>query len=164
MSGRDCKLFDFLLKGSGSENLNREFYIEALKSHDGFIRGYFRYDLLLRNTRTAWLNNELKRPEGQDLLDVGQPEEDQALADDIIAVLSGKDILERERGLDSLMWNRIGELTAMKVLDIDVILGFTARLQIVNRWNRLDPETGRQLFRRLVEEIRTDRQSNKNTI
>ena len=37
------------------------------------------------------------------------------------------------------------------------ILGFTAKLKIIDRWNKLDPETGRELFRKLVDEIRKTR-------
>ena len=55
------------------------------------------------------------------------------------------------------MWNRIEEINVMKVFDLDVILGFTACLKIVDRWLKLDPETGRELFRKLVEEIRSSR-------
>ena len=47
----------------------------------------------------------------------------------------------------------------MEVFTIDQILGFVAKLQIVARWLRLDPQTGRELFRQLVEEIRNNKKS-----
>ena len=72
-------------------------------------------------------------------------------------MLNGGDILARERGLDDLMWQEIDELTRMDVFDIEAILGFTAKLKIIDRWNKLDPETGRELFRKLVDEIRKTR-------
>ena len=75
-------------------------------------------------------------------------------------VLQGTDILARERGLDELMWARIDEIVGLQVFTIDAILGFAAKLQIIARWLKLDPETGRELLRRLVDEIR----NNKNSI
>ena len=34
------------------------------------------------------------------------------------------------------------------------ILGFLAKLKITDRWLKLDPATGRKLFRRFTEEVR----------
>ena len=152
----DCARLDFLLDGFDSDKLNEAFYTKALKSSSSFIRGYFGYDLTVRNTRVQWLNSELGRPAGQDMLDMGR-DEDSEENSAILAVLTGKDILERERGLDSLMWDRIESLNEMKVFDLDVILGFVAKLKIVERWLKLDPQTGRELFRKMVEEIRANR-------
>ena len=72
-------------------------------------------------------------------------------------ILSGHDILARERSLDDLMWNKAEELTTLHVFDLDLILGFVVRLEIIGRWVRLDENEGRALFRRLVEEIRNNR-------
>ena len=70
------------------------------------------------------------------------------------AVLNQEDILSRERGMDDLMWSKIESITTFDYFDINVILGFIARLNIVARWLKLDPETGKQMFARLVEGVR----------
>ena len=62
------------------------------------------------------------------------------------------------------MWKRIDEITVMDVFDIEAILGFIAKLKIIDRWDRLDPETGRELFRKLVEEIRSTYDNKKNNM
>lgn len=148
----DRELVDFLLEGHDPERLNAEFYRKAAKSGNAFIRDFFAYDLLVRNTKVEYLNKVLGREEGLDVIS----QEDDSLdgKEEIRAVLATEDILARERGLDDLMWKRIEDLTIMHVFDMDVILGFTAKLKIIDRWLRLDPETGRILFRKLVEEIR----------
>ena len=74
-----------------------------------------------------------------------------------MAVLEQSDILSRERGLDKLLWEKAEELTRMDLFDIDVILSFIAKLKITDRWNKLDPRTGREMFRKLVQEIRNTR-------
>lgn len=81
-----------------------------------------------------------------------------------MAVLENGDILRRERGLDDLMWKRIDEITVMDVFDIEAILGFIAKLKIIDRWDKLDPETGREFFRKLVEEIRSTYDNKKNNM
>ena len=52
------------------------------------------------------------------------------------------------------MWDKIDSLTVMDVFDLDVILGFIAKLKIVDRWLQLDEGTGRELFHKLVKEIK----------
>ena len=160
LSPKDEVLLDTLLKGFDADSRDAEFYRKALASRDRFIAGYFSYDLDVRNCRVAYLNKALGRPEGQDImvLDEDEPREFEDL-EKVNAVLQGSDILGRERGLDDILWERIDSLTLMEAFTLDQILGFVAKLQIVARWLRLDPQTGRELFRHLVEEIRNNKKS-----
>ena len=159
LGSKDRKVFETLLAGFDPDSLDAAFYRSALSSSCRFIREYFSYDMKVRNTKVEFLNGRLGRPAGTDviLLDEDPDSGDFEGKDEIMAVLDQEDILGRERGLDDLMWKKCEELSLMHVFDIDVILGFTARLQIINRWLRLNPETGRELFRKLVNEIRNSK-------
>lgn len=148
---KDLPTVDFLLRGCVAENLDEAFYAEAGDHRNRFIRSYFAYDLMVRNRKASFINRSLGRPEDQDTIPSG--EWDAAEVEEVDNALSCSDLLERERALDNLMWNRIEELTTMEVLDLEVVLGFIACLKIVGRWTRLDPETGREFFRKLVEGI-----------
>ncbi len=160
---KDRKLIEFLMSGYLDENLNTEFYLKALTHKDRFIREYFRFDLNVRNAKVKYLNKALGRPADKDVLSFpeGTPEqvlefiseefEEAAALDN---VLGAGDILSRERGLDDLMWAKIDNLTLFNYFDIDVILGFIAKLNIVARWFKLDEQTGREMFKRLVDEVR----------
>lgn len=162
LSAKDAAVLDLLLSGFEAENLDAEFYKKALSSKDAFVREYFSYDLDVRNTRVEFLNKALNRPEGMDILVLDEEAESREFEGykQVMSVLEGSDILERERGLDDLMWAKIDEIVDLQVFTLDAILGFTAKLQIIARWLKLDPQTGRELFRRLVGEIR----NNKNSI
>ena len=157
LSTRDNALMDLLLEGYGDGTQDAEFYRRALGCSNGFLRRFFEYDLAVRNAKVDYLNRALGRPEGMDKVVLGEEEPDFDGRAEVDAVLNGSDILARERGLDDLMWQEIDELTRMDVFDIEAILGFTAKLKIIDRWNKLDPETGRELFRKLVDEIRKTR-------
>ena len=160
---KDRKLIEFLMSGYLDENLNPEFYLKALTHKDKFIREYFRFDLNVRNAKVKYLNKALGRPADKDVLSFpeGTPEqvmefiseefEEAAALDN---VLGAGDILSRERGLDDLMWAKIDNLTLFNYFDIDVILGFIAKLNIVARWFKLDEQTGREMFKKLVDEVR----------
>lgn len=151
-SDSDRKLIDFLREGFAAENLNKDFYLRALSHRDRFLREYFRFDLNVRNAKVEYLNRELGRAAGTDifLTDENGFEEEARLG----AVLGSGDILSREKGIDDLMWEKIESLTTFDYFDIDAILGFIAKLNIAMRWNRLDPETGREMFSRIVKEVR----------
>ena len=152
--GRDLPTLDFFLKGLEPDNLDEDFYRSAIGSKDRFTREYFRYDLMVRNLKAEYINRSLGRPEGTDVIVAGEEEPDAEEAAEVDAVLEGKDLLERERGLDALMWDRSEDLTALDVLNLDVVLAFITRLRTVSRWLALDPETGKAFFRRLVDGIR----------
>ena len=160
LSGQDRELLDMLLDGFDGEKLDRDFYRRALKSRNPFIRGFLGYDLRLRNTKAEYLNTALERPEGTDVIlmaEEGGEEAEFEQKPEVLALLRQDDILARERALDALLWDKADELTRMHLFDLDVILAFTAKLKITDRWNKLDPETGRELFRSLVQEIRNSR-------
>ncbi len=148
----DIKVVDRLLDGFKDGNLTRDFYESAVKDSDRFLKEYFTFDLNVRNGKARFLNKAFERPLDQDTirLDTGEFAEGQRLEE----ALNAPDLLSRERGLDSLMWDKINEITTFNYFDLDAILGFIARLRIIGRWFALDEKTGRKMFRRLVDEVR----------
>jgi hypothetical protein len=162
-SDKDRELIGFFLDGYRDESLCTDFYARALTHDNVFIREFFRFDLNVRNTKVNYLNKALDRPAGKDILTfpeatdqkildaVGEEFEESA---DLESVLNLGDILSRERGIDDLVWEKVDSLTTFNYFDIDAILGFIAKLNIVARWFKLDEQTGREMFKKLVDEVR----------
>lgn len=169
LSEKDSEALDFLLRGFDADELNADFYAQALRHPLKFIREYFRFDLNLRNAKVRFLNRELGRPEGQDLITGEGTEEDDNLdidlyrfqggefeEDDAVAsALSQTSLLGREKALDDVSWGKISSLETFHYFDITAVLAYLAKLHIVNRWLALDPEKGRELFRQLVSEVKS---------
>ena len=158
-SPSDLEIISFLEKGYVAENLTADFYREAVGSRNGFLRKWFAFDLNVRNAKVRYLNAALGREKSKDviILDEEDPlaqEEDFVEAAKIASVLSSDDIIARERGIDSLYWEKAEELTLFHYFDLTCILGFIVRLKIIDRWLVLDEETGREMFRKLVNEVR----------
>ena len=151
LDAKDLAIFDFLMDSEKEENLTEEYYSKALKSPNRFIRDYFLLDLVLRNAKVEYLNFQLGRPEGKDILEIEHPETD--YKGEIEVILNGNDLLEREKGLDTFVWDRVDDMTVTDIFDLNLILAFAVKLKIVNRWLKLDPEKGRELFRRLATEL-----------
>ena len=165
LSARDTAVLDQLLEGYDPEKLDANFYQKALQHRNRFIREWFSFDLNLRNATVAYLNDSLARPEGTDMIRLEERETAEfAEAEAVQNVLNCGDILRRERGLDDLRWRKIDELTILDVFDIEAILGYAAKLKIIDRWLQLDPDSGRALFRRLVEDIRSTYDNKKQNI
>ena len=162
-SEKDQELISFLMSGYEDENLSADFYAKALTHKDQFIREYFRFDLNVRNAKVKYLTKALGREMSRDVLTFGE-DTDQAVLDavaeefeeaaDLETVLNTGDILYRERGIDDLVWEKIESLTTFNYFDIDAVLGFITKLNIVARWYRLDEQTGREMFKKLVDEVR----------
>lgn len=167
LDDRDDALVEFLLKGFDDKALDADFYAAALRHRNRFLREYFRFDLNLRNAKVRYLNAELGRDPEQDVLTGEDPDaadvdidgfrftggefEEQAKVED---VLSGTDLIAREKGLDDVLWDKVDTLSTFHYFDIDAVLAYIAKLHIANRWLALDEEVGRERFRRLVKEVR----------
>ena len=164
---KDQGLVEFLLKGFSDKDLNADFYAAALKHRNRFLREYFRFDLNLRNAKVRYLNTQLGREPDQDVMTGEDPEaedvdidgfrftggefEEAAKVDNI---LSGTDLVAREKGLDDILWDKIDNLAIFHYFDIEAVLAYIAKLHIVTRWLNLDEEVGRDVFRRLLKDVR----------
>ena len=162
-SNKDRETITFLMDGYCDEKLNAEFYCEALQHKNAFIREFFLFDLNVRNAKVKYLNKALGREADRDVLTFGEDAAPKVLeatekefeeAAALEAVFAQADILSRERGIDDLMWDKISNLTTFNYFDINAILGFITKLNIVARWFRLDEQTGREMFKQLVDEVR----------
>ncbi|MCR5519261.1 MAG: DUF2764 domain-containing protein [Bacteroidales bacterium] len=156
LSAKDLSILDLLLDSYDPEKLDAAFYRKALKERNKFVRSFFALDLGVRNTKVEYLNSTLGRPEGQDIVVLnpeGEEEEFEQKAE-VEALLRTDDILGRERALDDFYWKAVDSLTVLDYFDLDKILAFVVKLKMVERWLRLDEATGRELFRKLVKEIK----------
>lgn len=151
-SDKDRRTVEFLLDGYDGSKLSESFYREALKSGSRYIREFFTFDLNVRNSKVKYLNEALDRPEGKDVIEIETDEFSERSK--IEGILAGSNLLARERNIDELFWQKIDELTEMEVFSLDRILGLVSKIKIIDRWVKLDRQTGRELFRKLVNEIK----------
>ncbi|MBR1501544.1 MAG: DUF2764 family protein [Bacteroidales bacterium] len=152
LSARDNATLDFLLKGFDADSLDAPFYEEALHGGNRFLREYFRFDLNLRNAKVRYLNRQLARDAEQDVLGIDGGEFTEAAK--VESVLAEADLIAREKGLDDLTWAKVDALSTFHYFDLTAVLAYVAKLHIADRWLALDEARGRELFRKLVDEVR----------
>ena len=164
---KDQGLVEFLLKGFSDKELNADFYAAALRQRNRFLREYFRFDLNLRNAKVRYLNAQLGREPDQDVMTGEDPEAEDVDIDGfrftggefeealkVDNILAEKDLVSREKGLDDVLWDKIDSLATFHYFDIEAVLAYIAKLHIVTRWLNLDEEVGRDVFRRLLKDVR----------
>ncbi len=164
LSEKDNAALDFIAKGFDKELITPELYREALSHSKSFIREFFLFDLNVRNRKVRYLNQALGRDPEKDVLKLTDPEaEETGLEPEepefkesakLQSILEARDILARERGIDDLYWEKIDEITLYDYLNFDKILGMMVKMMIIRRWLILDEETGRAMFKQLVDEVR----------
>lgn len=152
LSARDNATLDFLLKGFDADSLDAPFYEEALHGGNRFLREYFRFDLNLRNAKVRYLNRQLARDAEQDVLGIDGGEFTEAAK--VESVLAEADLIAREKGLDDLTWAKVDALSTFHYFDLTAVLAYVTKLHIADRWLALDEARGRELFRKLVDEVR----------
>ena len=164
LSEKDQETLKLIEDGFNKEKIGLEFYKEALASRSTFIQEFFQFDLNVRNAKVRYLNQALGRDPQKDVLSLADPDaEEQGIeveepefkeAARLQAILEGKDILARERGIDDLYWDKIDEITLFDYLNFSKVLGLIVKMMIIRRWLLLDEEAGRAMFKRLVDEVR----------
>ncbi|HBV50066.1 MAG TPA: DUF2764 domain-containing protein, partial [Alistipes sp.] len=71
----------------------------------------------------------------------------------IAAVGDEANLVEKERKIDLIRWNEALELATFDYFDINAVLSYLVRVNIVARWTLLDPARGREMFARLLAEL-----------
>ena len=71
----------------------------------------------------------------------------------IAAVGEEQNLVEKERKIDLIRWNEALDLATFDYFDINAVLSYLVRVNIVARWTLLDPARGREMFARLLAEL-----------
>ena len=150
-------------------------FFESMAAHENdFIASWFTFELALRNilaalaVRRGLPHLQQREPEYLKCLESAlvcrTDVEERLLASsapdfglseqlpwiDRLLQLPVDDYIERERRIDQLRWDMLDELTIFSYFQIETLLAFCLRLMIVERWTRLDPQTGRKRLEELL--------------
>ena len=71
----------------------------------------------------------------------------------IAAVNDETNLVEKERKIDAIRWNQAEELSTFDYFDINALLAYLVKVNIVARWTRLDDKQGREMLHRLMTSL-----------
>ena len=68
----------------------------------------------------------------------------------ISAITEETNIVEKERKIDAVRWSEAEDIAINDYFDIDYILSYLVKVNIVARWTLLSPEVGREMLDKLI--------------
>lgn len=66
------------------------------------------------------------------------------------------DPVEKERHIDALKWTWIEDETFLSNFDIDALFAYLLKVEMLERWQLLDPDFGRETFENIIEDLRSE--------
>lgn len=144
------------------------YYETCSKSKSRFLREWSEFDRTLRNVSAAAVARSLDRPiesvtvgEGEvveqlqrsSAADFGLRGELSYIDAVIAAVNDEQNLLEKEHKIDLVRWEQALELASFDYFNINAILSYLARINIVARWSLLDVARGREMLQRIMAEL-----------
>jgi hypothetical protein len=143
------------------------YYNHVMQCKNVFLKNWFEFELNVTNvlvainSRNYRINPEyqiigdsqvsalLRRNQSKDFgLGIEFPE-----VEKLQQIAALPKIIDRERNLDLLKWHYLDEATAFHYFDIELIISYFIKLIIVDRWLKLDEETGRRMFKQILSDI-----------
>ena len=164
--GEDAEKVDTSL---GFERLlMKAYYEECEHSSCRFVKEWAEFDRTLRNVVAAIVAHSLDRSiesvtvgEGDvveqlhrsSAADFGLRGEIQYLDAVISAVNDEQNMVEKEHKIDLVRWEQAQQIASADYFNINAILSYVARINIVARWSLLDEKRGREMFERIKQEF-----------
>lgn len=79
---------------------------------------------------------------------------DYPYVDKVIGLMENDNLVERERGLDLIIWNFLDEAVTFEYFSLERVISFMLKLMIVERWSKMSSASGRKVFMELIERFR----------
>lgn len=73
---------------------------------------------------------------------------------ELMKIVECEDPVEKEKRIDAFKWMWLEEKTFMDIFSIEAVFAYMCKLEMLERWEKLDVETGRETFRQIIENLR----------
>lgn len=147
LSSRDLTAMNQLLDRTRDESAAHPF-VTRWRRADGHLRN------ALARTRAEHLRKDFK-------LHMREVEGvDTAVDREVADAYSRPTPLEREKALDRIRWRRLEEIGGLDPFAPSAVLAYGVQLTILERWTRMDKETGADTVATLVQRTPADKEDN----
>ena len=152
------------------DQLSSFYYEEAMKCGNVFLSAWFELNLNIGNVLAV--NNCRKYGLNKDHYIVGDNEVAEQLRQsrarefhfgdaieymrELTQIVEEKEPVFREKRLDTLRWKWLDEHTFFTTFDIENVLSYLLRLEMIERWVALDKVRGGITFRQLVSDMKQE--------
>ena len=146
------------------------YFAEAMKCGNAFLSSWFEMNLNMGNLlsvlncRKYGLDKEqfivgdneiagLLRQSGARDFQLGDAGE---YMTELMQIVEEREPMVREKRLDALRWKWLDEQTFFKVFDIESVIAYMLRIEMIERWIALDKARGDRTFRQLVSDMKRE--------
>lgn len=155
------------------KSLFEAYYAECEKSGCKFLKLWGEFDRNLRNLTAAFTARRLGRPVAEVLVgdgyvvstlsrssaaDFGLKGELEYIDLVMAAIAEEGNLLDKENKIAHIRWDMADDLTTFDYFNINTILAYLVKVNIVHRWVSLDPKTGREMFIKLMASLSSSEQ------
>lgn len=159
---------EIVLDASFERAIFEAYYRDLAESNSSFLNAWGAFDRNLRNIAAAIAAREAGRAVADVTVGDGDIVEqlkrssaadfglrgELPYVDSVIAAVSDeKNIVEKERKIDAIRWAEAESITCFDFFNINYILSYLVKVNIVARWTLLSPEVGREMLNRLIKEL-----------
>lgn len=161
------------VKGWYAEDaMQYQFLQYAAQCPNKMIRQWYELNLNINNVLTAMI----ARKEGWNVADFIQGENDVTemilnnntkdfdlsleydYVKDLMQIVECDDPVLKEKKIDAFKWAWLEEQTFFDIFSIEAVFAYLCKMQMLDRWERLDPEKGRETFKQIIENLRSEAQ------
>lgn len=156
------------LEQSFERSLFEAYYAECALSSSRFLREWASFDRTLRNIAAVAVARSAGRPAASVTVGGGEVVEqlqrssaadfglrgELSYIDAVIAAVSDEqNMVEKEHKIDLVRWEQASEMAASDYFNINAILSYLVKINIVARWSLLDPKRGRAMLDRIMADL-----------
>lgn len=76
--------------------------------------------------------------------------------DDIIKIAECEDPVQKEKKIDAFKWLWLDDKTFFEPFSVTAVFAYLCKLDMSERWEKLDPEMGRETFTQIVDNLRSE--------
>lgn len=152
---------------SWRDQLTTLYYLDALESENTFVKAYFEFNLNLQNILSALA----ARQHGLDISKVviGNTEVAESIKsntskdfgiaamfpflEETLRIEESKTPLEKEQKIDALRWQWLEDQTVFHYFSKERIFAYMLKLEMLERWLKMDKNTGELAFGSYVENL-----------
>lgn len=164
-------LQSFLNEDFLPENVLATYYYDyAMQCDNKFISSWFEFNQNINNILSALMARKYKVEVASNI--VGHTETSDTIRtssardfgisgaleyfEPLMRISETEELVERERKIDILKWDWMGNATFFDYFTIERIFVFLLRLGIIERWISLDKEQGKEIFRKIIDSLKNE--------
>lgn len=73
---------------------------------------------------------------------------------ELMKIVDEQDPVQKEKMIDAFKWQWLEEKTFFEPFSVEALFAYMCKLQILERWSKLDVEQGKETFEKIIDDLR----------